>query len=114
MYGAMSFTDKLANGIAIQIVQLCHPCNKQKLVCCSACHTYYRQVMVYGPGGPSVAALVSLILLAICIKQLAAKSTESERTPLLRTASMESCNSCQQLRSECMCDYPINRSTSSS
>ena len=31
VYGAMSFTDKLSNGIAIQIIQLLHPC-KEKLV----------------------------------------------------------------------------------
>ena len=30
---------------------------------------------MYGPGGPSVAALVGLILLAIYIKQLKTKST---------------------------------------
>lgn len=26
MYGAMSFTDKLANGVAIAIIQVLHPC----------------------------------------------------------------------------------------
>lgn len=26
VYGIMSFTDKLSNGIAIQVIQLLHPC----------------------------------------------------------------------------------------
>lgn len=26
MYGAMSFTDKLANGVAVMIIQALHPC----------------------------------------------------------------------------------------
>ena len=30
VYGAMSFTDKLSNGIAIQIIQLLHPCKGEK------------------------------------------------------------------------------------
>ena len=28
VYGAMSFTDKLSNGIAVQLIQIFHPCNK--------------------------------------------------------------------------------------
>ena len=28
MYGAMSFTDKLSNGIAIQVIQALHPCKE--------------------------------------------------------------------------------------
>ena len=27
VYGAMSFTDKLSNGIAVQLIQIFHPCN---------------------------------------------------------------------------------------
>jgi len=27
VYGAMSFTDKLSNGIGVQIIQILHPCN---------------------------------------------------------------------------------------
>lgn len=28
VYGAMSFTDKLSNGLAVQLIQIFHPCNK--------------------------------------------------------------------------------------
>ena len=28
VYGAMSFTDKLSNGVAVQLIQIFHPCNK--------------------------------------------------------------------------------------
>ena len=47
MYGAMSFTDKLANGVAIQIIQLCHPCNhKNEYV--SFCVGHYNIVKLTG------------------------------------------------------------------
>ena len=29
VYGAMSFTDKLSNGITIQLIQIFHPCNSK-------------------------------------------------------------------------------------
>ena len=29
VYGLMSFTDKLSNGVAIQIIQIMHPCKTQ-------------------------------------------------------------------------------------
>ncbi len=28
VYGVMSFTDKLSNGIVVQVIQVLHPCNK--------------------------------------------------------------------------------------
>ena len=28
VYGVMSFTDKLSNGIVVQIIQVLHPCNQ--------------------------------------------------------------------------------------
>ena len=29
VYGAMSFTDKLSNGITVQLIQIFHPCNAE-------------------------------------------------------------------------------------
>ena len=29
VYGLMSFTDKLSNGVAVQIIQALHPCKNQ-------------------------------------------------------------------------------------
>ncbi|XP_071844616.1 major facilitator superfamily domain-containing protein 12-like isoform X1 [Apostichopus japonicus] len=61
VYGAMSFTDKLSNGIAVLVIQLIHPCRSG---CCAACATFYQVIMAYIPGG---AALLSLIVLATLI-----------------------------------------------
>ncbi|KAJ8029672.1 Major facilitator superfamily domain-containing protein 12 [Holothuria leucospilota] len=62
VYGAMSFTDKLSNGLAVLVIQLVHPC---KSGCCAACHDFYQTVMAYVPGG---AAILSLIILATLIR----------------------------------------------
>ncbi|KAK7116671.1 major facilitator superfamily domain-containing protein 12-like isoform X2 [Littorina saxatilis] len=60
VYGAMSFTDKLANGVAVEIVQIFHPC----VNCCPACKPYYRKVQTFVPGGAAALALVGLCTLA--------------------------------------------------
>ncbi|XP_025077970.1 LOW QUALITY PROTEIN: major facilitator superfamily domain-containing protein 12-like [Pomacea canaliculata] len=56
VYGAMSFTDKLANGIAVEIIQIFHPC----VACCPACGPYYRHILSFVPGGSAFFALVGL------------------------------------------------------
>ena len=52
MYGAMSFTDKLANGVAIQIIQLCHPCNQKneyvQFLCQRELVTCRKHMMFWG------------------------------------------------------------------
>ncbi|XP_071506133.1 major facilitator superfamily domain-containing protein 12-like [Diadema antillarum] len=60
VYGAMSFTDKLSNGVAVEIIQLLQPC----LHCCPACAGYYKGIVTYVTGG---AAIGSLIVLATLI-----------------------------------------------
>ncbi|XP_065911005.1 major facilitator superfamily domain-containing protein 12-like [Dysidea avara] len=124
VYGAMSFTDKLANGVAIQIIQLCHPCNQKNEVCCSLCHSYYRQVMVFGPAGPSALAFVGLVLLFIYIRRATKerptspcqdKQEQCETDPLLES----SCSSCNQIKERCLCDFTsdelnINKTISNS
>ncbi|CAD6194361.1 unnamed protein product [Caenorhabditis auriculariae] len=62
VYGAMSFLDKLTNGVAYQIIELWNPtCDALKPH--KACTIFYRQVMVYVPGGCLILALVVLISL---------------------------------------------------
>ncbi|KAJ7365907.1 hypothetical protein OS493_002637 [Desmophyllum pertusum] len=61
VYGAMSFTDKLSNGIAVQLIQIFHPCNKMGETCCPACDLYYREVMVFVAGGATIVAVVVLL-----------------------------------------------------
>ncbi|KHJ98311.1 transporter, major facilitator family protein [Oesophagostomum dentatum] len=62
VYGAMSFIDKLANGVAYQIIELwnpsCDPTQPHR-----ACTVFYRTIMVYVPGGCLVLAVIILLSL---------------------------------------------------
>ncbi|CAI2356880.1 unnamed protein product [Caenorhabditis sp. 36 PRJEB53466] len=62
VYGAMSFFDKLSNGIAYQLIELWNPtCDALKPH--QACTIFYRKVMVYVPGTCLVLALIVLLSL---------------------------------------------------
>ncbi|KAF5899544.1 major facilitator superfamily domain-containing protein 12-like isoform X2, partial [Clarias magur] len=63
VYGAMSFTDKVANGVGVIIIQTLHPCHTQ--ACCPACVWYYHYVMVIVTGGVAVVAALSLCTILI-------------------------------------------------
>ncbi|KAM9322538.1 major facilitator superfamily domain-containing protein 12-like [Pholidichthys leucotaenia] len=63
VYGAMSFTDKLANGVAVMVIQAVHPCHTAK--CCPACVWFYHYVMVIVTGGVAVVAAVTLCSILI-------------------------------------------------
>ncbi|XP_055722035.1 major facilitator superfamily domain-containing protein 12-like isoform X2 [Salvelinus fontinalis] len=63
VYGAMSFTDKVANGVAVMMIQTLHPCHTQ--VCCPACVWYYHYVMVIATGGVAVVAALSLCTILV-------------------------------------------------
>lgn len=63
VYGAMSFTDKVANGLGVIIIQGLHPCHTQ--ACCPACVWYYHEVMVIVTGGVGVVAALSLCAILI-------------------------------------------------
>lgn len=58
VYGAMSFTDKVANGAFVMIIQALHPCHT--VVCCPACVWFYHYVMVIVTGGVAVVAALTL------------------------------------------------------
>nr|XP_044990656.1 major facilitator superfamily domain-containing protein 12 [Jaculus jaculus] len=58
VYGAMSFSDKVANGLAVMAVQSLHPCPSE--LCCKACVGFYHWVMVAVTGGVAVAAALAL------------------------------------------------------
>uniref|UniRef100_UPI0037E98D57 major facilitator superfamily domain containing 12b n=1 Tax=Semicossyphus pulcher TaxID=241346 RepID=UPI0037E98D57 len=58
VYGAMSFTDKVANGFGVILIQSLRPCNTE--ACCPDCVWYYRDVMATVTGGVAVAAAVCL------------------------------------------------------
>lgn len=62
VYGAMSFVDKLANGVAYQIIELwnpsCDPTQPHR-----TCQIFYRTIMVYVPAGCLLLALLILLSL---------------------------------------------------
>ncbi|XP_039422228.1 major facilitator superfamily domain-containing protein 12 isoform X4 [Corvus cornix cornix] len=63
VYGAMSFTDKMANGLAVMAIQNLHPCPTE--LCCPACVGFYRWVMVLVTGGIAVAAVATLCCIMV-------------------------------------------------
>ncbi|XP_069574215.1 major facilitator superfamily domain containing 12b [Brachyistius frenatus] len=63
VYGAMSFTDKLANGVGVLIIQTIRPCNTE--ACCPDCIWFYRDAMVIITGGVSVVAALFLVTIFI-------------------------------------------------
>ncbi|XP_068127274.1 major facilitator superfamily domain-containing protein 12 isoform X2 [Hyperolius riggenbachi] len=58
VYGAMSFTDKVANGLAVVVIQSMHPCSTE--FCCPACTPFYRWVMVTVTGAGALVSALSL------------------------------------------------------
>ncbi|XP_070701008.1 major facilitator superfamily domain-containing protein 12-like [Pempheris klunzingeri] len=58
VYGAMSFTDKLANGVAVMMIQAMYPCHT--VLCCSACVWFYHNIMVIVTGGVAIGAALAL------------------------------------------------------
>nr|XP_046247067.1 major facilitator superfamily domain-containing protein 12 isoform X2 [Scatophagus argus] len=63
VYGSMSFTDKVANGLGVILIQSIRPCSTE--ACCPACVWFYRDVMVTVTGGVAVAALLCLFTTVI-------------------------------------------------
>ncbi|CAI5799111.1 Hypothetical predicted protein [Podarcis lilfordi] len=63
VYGAMSFTDKVANGVGVMIIQNLHPCPTEH--CCGNCVPFYRWVMVAVTGGMAVVATLGLACIMI-------------------------------------------------
>uniref|UniRef100_A0A8C3A8V5 Major facilitator superfamily domain-containing protein 12 n=1 Tax=Cyclopterus lumpus TaxID=8103 RepID=A0A8C3A8V5_CYCLU len=63
VYGAMSFTDKVANGAAVMIIQALHPCHT--VACCPACVWFYHYIMVIATGGVAVVAALALCSILI-------------------------------------------------
>ncbi|CAC5364905.1 Major facilitator superfamily domain-containing protein 12 [Mytilus coruscus] len=59
VYGSMSFTDKLSNGIAVTLIQFLHPCT----ACCPHCNEYYRTILAFVPASVAVVAFVGLLTL---------------------------------------------------
>lgn len=67
VYGAMSFTDKLSNGLAVLLIQQNHPCT----ACCPSCNSYFKTVLTFIPG--SVVVLTLLVLLTLLPTKIGTK-----------------------------------------
>uniref|UniRef100_A0A667ZK63 Major facilitator superfamily domain containing 12a n=1 Tax=Myripristis murdjan TaxID=586833 RepID=A0A667ZK63_9TELE len=63
VYGAMSFTDKVANGAAVMIIQALNPCHAT--ACCPACVWFYHYIIVIVTGGVAIAAAMALCSILI-------------------------------------------------
>ncbi|GMT07700.1 hypothetical protein PENTCL1PPCAC_29874 [Pristionchus entomophagus] len=75
VYGAMSLADKLANGIAYQIIELLNPnCDDSSH---GACSFFYRAVMVYVPAVCLTASF--LVLLSLIPAEIGARSSRRMR-----------------------------------
>lgn len=73
VYGAMSFTDKLSNGVAVMMIQALHPCRTS--MCCPDCVWFYHYIMVIVTGGVGVVA--ALFLCSILIWPIRIRSRET-------------------------------------
>uniref|UniRef100_A0A8C3NIA5 Uncharacterized protein n=1 Tax=Geospiza parvula TaxID=87175 RepID=A0A8C3NIA5_GEOPR len=92
VYGAMSFTDKMANGLAVMVIQNLHPCPTE--LCCPACVDFYRWVMVLVTGGIAVAAVATLCSIMVWpirirCRAVSLQGLRSVRTPESGTGSTE-------------------------
>ncbi|NXM89264.1 MFS12 protein, partial [Oenanthe oenanthe] len=92
VYGAMSFTDKMANGLAVVMIQNLHPCPTE--LCCPACVSFYRWVMVLVTGGVAVAAVTTLCSIMVWPIQIrysavSLQGLSSTRIPESGTGSAE-------------------------
>ncbi|XP_018551220.1 major facilitator superfamily domain-containing protein 12 [Lates calcarifer] len=63
VYGSMSLTDKVANGVGVIIIQSVRPCSTES--CCPACVWFYRDVMATVTGGVALAAALCLLTILI-------------------------------------------------
>ncbi|KAK3876009.1 hypothetical protein Pcinc_019151 [Petrolisthes cinctipes] len=89
VYGAMSFTDKLSNGIAVMLIQSLNPCTK----CCPQCSWYYRGVLTFCCGGAAIlASLGVLSLLSAKIGHRSRPISSTDEESASRDRATPGCN----------------------
>ena len=70
IYGAMTLTDKFANGLAVMAVQSIEPNFDEECNSCVSCHPFFAQVLFYACGGAALlGALAMLSLVPVTIGQ---------------------------------------------
>jgi len=60
VYGAMSFTDKVSNGLAVMGIQRFIPCLK----CCPLCKWYFRDVLFWATGLAALLGAIGILVLS--------------------------------------------------
>ncbi|CAG5863765.1 unnamed protein product [Menidia menidia] len=63
VYGSMSLTDKVANGVGVMLIQSIWPCRTESS--CPDCVWFYRDVMATVTGGVAVVATLCLVTLLV-------------------------------------------------
>lgn len=86
VYGAMSFTDKVSNGLAVMVIQHFIPCLK----CCAACKWYFRDVLFFAVGSSAVMGLLFLAMLSPFKVGKRWKERQSERVVTERVTRLRS------------------------
>lgn len=86
VFGAMSFTDKLANGLVIMLIQYLNPCQTH----CQLCTQYYQAILSYVCGGAAVISF--LVLLTLVPQKMGRRSSDrnllinaNEEEPVMET-----------------------------
>jgi Na+/melibiose symporter-like transporter len=74
VYGIMSFTDKLANGIVIALIQQFNPCTFASSIQCAS---YYRYILTFIPIGVAILT----IIMTLCIWKTNIGSNRHEIIP---------------------------------
>ena len=60
VYGFMSFTDKVSNGVAVVLIQHCIPSH---IDTCNPCRFYFRDILFYVCGGAALLGALSMAAL---------------------------------------------------
>ncbi|XP_046912468.2 major facilitator superfamily domain-containing protein 12 [Dermatophagoides farinae] len=60
VFGAMSFVDKVSNGIAVWVIEHFKPCATFSCICCDY---YYRDILTFVCGGATALAIASLAIM---------------------------------------------------
>ncbi|XP_014668443.1 PREDICTED: major facilitator superfamily domain-containing protein 12-like [Priapulus caudatus] len=105
VYGVMSFTDKLSNGVAVNVIQRLHPCK----ACCIDCRYYFRSVMTFVPGAAAAVGVITLFIIWIAfedqITQREMSRCNEETRPLCSNVTAADCASYESnLSNQSICD----------
>lgn len=88
VYGAMSFTDRVSNGLAVMLIPSMIP----YLSCCVACKWYFRDVLFYATGAAALLGSLGICIMGrnrigVRRRDRAREVQEEERQGLLEGAA---------------------------